>query len=385
MGEGTRLRVGGRRSRGRPDKYLRPFTAGPICARLDRPPEGSVVDAAIASVIDRLVEADPSPGVSITIETSPIGSEADPIRLRDAFDLARSRIGEFGADPDVVLAGVADLGSEAGFWSRRTEGLAIYAAKGVAEVVDLDHAPKPITRVGRSFRLGPLLRMLPWSDHLVLSLSLKAPRVFKVGRRTAEELAVRDMPEGIDEVTRFEDGSPSLQSHAAATVGGGKTVAAFHGQGGEPRFLDDMRSHYLREIDAAVTALGDCSLILAGVDELVAEFRRLSEHPRLVEAHISGNFDRAGASEIGDLARPLTDFNRRRESDLAEIEQRRRPVVEGQAEVAEAAVTGRVEVLLIGPKADADSIATEVWRHGGRIWMMSEPPGEGSLAALLRY
>jgi hypothetical protein len=161
--------------------------------------------------------------------------------------------------------------------------------------------------VGARFQVKHLLDGVPEPRFAVLALSRKTSRLFTGDATHFDEVERAGLPMAMDEVLRYDDREPQLQSHGSARRGGGTVVASFHGQGGRREQGEDLL-RYLRAVSTAVeTVLTDECLIPAGTEELVAAFRRMTSYAHVAAGEIAGSGERLSAVELAAGARPLIE------------------------------------------------------------------------------
>jgi hypothetical protein len=353
--------------------------------------------------------------VSVYLPTHPAGREADqdPIRFRNLLRLARAELSDAR-----VLAPAESLVAEAGFWAHGTAGLAVLIDTGRLTPVRLSDPVEELVVVSDRFHLKPLIGAVRRAREChVLALSRRAVRLLHATNGSVAEIAVPDLPDGIDDALRWDDRERQLQSHATGRVGGGSATAAFHGQGaGNDQHESDLR-RYVQAIDRAVSGhLGDSQvpLVLAGVDEVVAVYRAMTHHRHVVGGAISGNPDHLESRDLAARAMELVEPA----VDTAEQRARDRFLGAGHATVGSieqavvAAEAGQVESLFVpddvacwgrhrpghaalsehderrpGDHDLADVAAVETLRHGGEVFLVvsAAVPGAGTAAATLRY
>ena len=339
----------------------------------------------------------------------------DPIRFRNLISDAET---ELPAEAAALPATARALVDDAEFWAHGSAGLGVLIDEHAMTLIRLNDPVDELAVVSDRFHLKPLLPAV--ADNLVfdvLALSQHSVRVVHGSRSGGTEVVVRDMPTSISEALFWDDRERQLQSHAAGRVGRDRVTAAFHGQGaGKSTRTSDIR-RYLQAIDHAVVRHRGNSpvpLVLAGVDELVADYRAITRCHHVVDDHIAGNPDQIHANVLAERAWPLvaplgqSEEERAREAFGAGAA-RTLDTVE-QALVAAAA--GHVESIFVpvdeelwgrytpgsktlvehderrpGDHDLGDVAALETLRHGGRAFAVpaADIPGAGTTAAILRF
>jgi hypothetical protein len=259
--------------------------------------------------------------------------------------------------------------------------------------------------VSDRFYVKPLLRTVSFPQvALVLALAQGSVRLIEVS------------PDLEPEAVRV----PELPKDAASAAGRSSLAdraPARRIQGSEGRKL--RMTQYARKVDQAlrpIVAGLDVPLILAATKPLGAIFRSVNSSPQLAPTTIPGNPERTSDAELAASAREiLDDLSARELRETRELFELR--LAEGRAlldvgDVARAATYGAIDTVLVdidaavpgsideqsgavtlSPSTDAggygvlDEIARRAWLASGRVLAVrrDEIPGEGSVAATLRY
>jgi hypothetical protein len=304
------------------------------------------------------------------------------------------------------------------FWTHGSAGLAVLAGADGTTAIRLSDPTPELTIVSDRFHLKPLVaahaRRVEFD---VLAISRHSVRLVAVDGSRAVEAEVAELPASMPDALRWDDREPQLQSHSGNRAGGGQVAATFHGQGSANDSRDVDLDRFLHLVDQAVVAHRSGStrlLVLAGVDDIVGAYRKVTRCHHVADDHVAGNPDQLRPDELADRARRFVppaaaDAERAaRESFLAGATATVR-IVE-QAVIAAAA--GQVASIFVpadreywgryrpghrvleehdarasGDHDLADVAATETLRHGGLAFVVAESdiPGGGTAAATLRY
>jgi hypothetical protein len=275
-----------------------------------------------------------------------------------------------------------------------------------------------LTVVSDRFHLKPLVAALARRVEFdVLAISRHSVRLVTVVGSRAVEARVPELPTSMPEALRWDDREPQLQSHSGNRAGRGQVTAAFHGQGSANDSSDVDLDRYLHLVDHAVSHHRSGStrpLVLAGVDDIVGVYRKLTRCAHVIDDHVAGNPDQLRTDELADRARgfvPPSDADAEstaRESFLAAAA----ATVDTVEQAVIAAAAGQVASVFVpadqecwgryraghhvleehdtrgpGDHDLADVAATETLRHGGVAFVVpaSDIPGGGTAAATLRY
>ena len=300
--------------------------------------------------------------VSIFLPTSPSGEAARqaPIRLKNLLAEAESHLRGHGLKQDEaqrLLQPARALLDDAPFWNHQREGLALFINADGMRSYSLPIAFTPLTVVGESFEILPLLPHLALGDRFyVLALSGNQTRLLEATRYSVIEVEVPDLPSSQAKALAHDDREESLQFHTGASgngAGGGRP-AIFHGQGSgtDTEKLDLFR--YFQRIDRALSRfLGNqqAPLVLASVNYQQALYREANHYPNLLEGGIDGNPESLSAEDLRDRAWPLVEpsfreAEREAKSRLAALSDSKRAI--GTIEqLVPAAYWGRVDTLFV--------------------------------------
>ncbi len=337
----------------------------------------------------------------------------DPIRFRGLIKRATDEI-----DDPTVLDPVRALADDPEFWAHGSAGLGVLVDAESVTVVRLSDEVGELAVVSDRFHLKPLLVALGNATRFeVLALSQHGVRLLGASGSVATELDVPELPSSMPEALQWDDRERQLQSHSAGRTVGGQVTAGFHGQGGRSDSRDADIRRFLQMVDRAVADHRQGStipLVLAGVDELVAEYRGVTRCQHVVDGHVPGNPEQLRADDLAERARPLVPpvasdrEQRAREAHLA----RTAATVDTVEQAVIAAAAGQVASIFVpadeacwgryraghtvlvehdvrepGDHDLTDVAATETLRHGGEVFVVpfDDVPGGGTAAATLRY
>ena len=381
-----------------------------------------MIDVISAQALRHLAGVHSDHCVSIYLPTHPSGGKTaeDPIRLKNLTVHAAAELRSVGCavhDVEDVLSTMTSLQDEYAFWAHQGHGLAVFATRERTWTYRLPDPVDELVVVADRLHIKPLLpRVSSGDSYYVLALSQNVVRLLHGSRYSMNELALGEIPESLALALRFDDREPQLQSHSALRTGTGHVAATFHGQGvGKDTRGADL-DRFLAAVDAGVCKLVDdrAALVLAGVEHVVARYRKLTRHPLVVHGEITGNPERLRVDELHDRAWPLVQplF------DAAQREARER-ILDGSertrttlTDVVWAARDGRIRSLFVplgvqrwghvdegqdkvvehddrrpGDRDLFDVAALDTLLTGGNVFAVApeDVPGPGPLAAELRY
>lgn len=358
--------------------------------------------------VSRLFGSTHPASVSIYLPTDPASSaQAERIALKNMATEAAEQLRAADHPKREITAleeHFANLGADDEFWRFQARTLAIFATPDSLVTFRLPNRLTEMVAVADRFHLKPLLRSITFPQvALVLALAQNSVRLLEVlpeGGPT--EVKLRELPEGVRDAVRIvhvDDRSPR-----------GKTQSSMA-----------EKSHlraYCRAVDEAIRPLvsgRDVPLILAATDPLEPIYRSVNTYPHLAATTIQGNPENVPAGELATKARSVLDeLYVGQLADLHKLFDERESdgrAATDVADIARAATYGMVDTLIVdmdsvlpgfvddegavelsdnddaAAYAVVDEIARRVWAHRGTVLAVrrEDVPGEGDLAAILRY
>jgi len=347
----------------------------------------------------------------------------DPIRFRNLVKVLQTSLLKQhpAVDTRLLLAPFEALGHDDVFWDHTLDGLAVLGGPGLFRVFRLQRPVAELAIVANSFHTKPLRRFLQSVDrYQVLGLSLHAIRLFEGNRDVLDEIELAPgVPRTITEALG-DQLTESYQTVASYGGVGGSHVPMHHGQGGRKDAVDLDADRFFRAVDRAVlehhSRPSGLPLILAALPEHHHRFREVSHNASLMAEALAVNPDALPADALRErawqavepqyharLAALTEGFAVAKSSGLGS---------DDLAAVAQKAVSGRVEVLLLeadrqiaghldattGRVSDAelndpriddvlDDLGELVGKRGGRVLIIpaDRMPTRTGLAATFRY
>jgi hypothetical protein len=323
-------------------------------------PMNSVDQDAAAGLWD---ECDP-PCLSLFQPTHRIhpDNQQDPIRFKNLVKaLEESLHQQFDSDEiQPLLEPMLALVDDHDFWNCTLDGLAVLRSRKVFRVYKLQRPVAELAVVADSFHTKPLLRILQSADrYQVLALNRHEVKLFEGNRDALDEIAPADgVPRTLTEALGEELTDPRQTASAYGGSGGsgGGQAAMHHGHGGRKAELDLDAERFFRAVDRAVlehhSKPSGLPLILAALPEHHHMFHKLSHNPFLISESLDVHPDSLASTDefrrrvwhtvepryLARLAGLVDTFGSTRSKGLAS---------DDLAEVARAAVGGRVATLLI--------------------------------------
>ncbi|AKJ94448.1 MULTISPECIES: hypothetical protein [Thioalkalivibrio] len=351
-------------------------------------------------------------------------NEQDPIRFKNLVKALEDSLRQKFASDEIqpLLEPLLALADDREFWNCTFDGLAVLRDRNRFRVYKLQRPVPELAVVADSFHTKPLLRILQSADrYQVLALSRHEMKVFEGNRDALDEITPADgVPQTITEALGDEL-TDSRQTVSAYGGSGGGQAPMHHGHGGRKAELDDDAERFFRAVDRAVlehhSKPSGLPLLLAALPEHHHMFHALSHNPFLISESLDVHPDALASSD---------DFRERvwqtiepryleRLAGLVDAFGSNQPKGLGSddlAEVARAAVGGRVATLLIEarreipgrvdattgelefddlshPETDdvLDDLGALVLKMGGEVVVVPKermPTGTG-IAAIYRY
>jgi hypothetical protein len=377
-----------------------------------------MMDLITTADLQRLTQGGEGPLTSIYLPMQRKGPETrqNPLVLKSAL----KQVGDELEDrqmrrPDIeaYLKPAASLLDDNSFWQHQEDGLALFLDRDGMYSYRIPEQFGELVVVGERFHLKPLLPILSSEQEFyVLALSHNQVRLLRGTRWQVSELELEDVPSSLAEAIWYKDPEPRLHSHASSR---GSTALTFHGHGLGEESSDEELKQFFRKVDDGVRSLvtdARAPVVLAGVGYLHPIYRSISDL-EVMEKGIDGNPDEISAAKLHERAwdivssRQADHLGQAAEQIAAADEEYAAWTVE---EIVSAAAQGRVETLFVPRRSQAwgrfdpetfevttgdgegavdlyDVAAVSTWSTGGDVFVVESDdiPGEGEIAALLRY
>ncbi len=281
----------------------------------------------------------------------------DPLRYRNLVKQLAASLREKYPTRDIsaLLQPFEALADDRDFWNHTGDGLAVLGAPDFFRVYRLQRPVAELAVVADSFHNKPLMRIVQSADrYQILGLSRHAFRVFEGNRDAMDELPpINGVPQTADEWLG-KDSDDREGAHRAYGPEGGTAVTR-HGTDVKQDADDRDTEQFFRAVDAAV--LQHCSqpsgqpLILAALPQHHALFRSVSTNPSLMDEAIDVHPDAMSLDALRERAwQVVQPHYLQRLAGLVEsfsTAAANGRGADGLRAIAEAAVAGRVETLLI--------------------------------------
>jgi hypothetical protein len=370
-----------------------------------------------------LFEREGGPCLSLYQPThrSTTGRQEDAIRFKNLVGQLEDSLRQQYANRDISLwvEPFRALADDVGFWrGQMRDGLAVFGAPGIFRVYMLQRPMPELANVGESFHVKPLLRVMQSSDNFyVLGIDRAQIRLFEGNRDHLDEV---ELPDGFPRKSEDVLGEQENQRFVEAWVPQTQQAGIVHGGSSERDVVTTALERFFRGIDGAVldqySRPSGRPLLLVGLPENLAIFRRVSRNPHLLDAAIEVNPDSLSPEELRERAwQAIEPFYLERLAGL--IDRFQAGFAHGKADsdvakLARLAVQGRVDTLLVDadrkvpgrldpetgaieyeklthPEVDdlLDDIAQLVLRSGREVVVVPSErmPTDTGLAAIHRY
>jgi hypothetical protein len=245
------------------------------------------------------------------------------------------------------------------------------------------------------FHLRPLFAAMAREQNFhLLALSQGSVRLFACTMFHAEEVELpRTVPPNLHDWLNNRQPDHVMDNRSAGGPSTGSMKGVLFGTNADRERHGEYIRHFFKEIDRAVHGAlrdGSTPLVLAGVEEDLAIYRRASTYPHIFKQDVHGSPDGLPLGDLLERARRLVCRAPSEPLRKAFADLERRPALLNAQEILDRAKEGRIGELLIREDAEEDRLdlaAMEVLRHGGRVFALnsSDGPGHADVAAVLRY
>lgn len=373
------------------------------------------------TIID-LVEKGKEYNVSIYMPTHVMGDEIqqDPIRLKNLLKEAEEQLLEMDirkSRAQEMLQPAADLLEKPNFWQHSDKGLAVFISDNYFETFRVPLSFRDQVYAGDHFLITPLLPMITLDGTFsILALSQKKVRLLRATRTTVQEREFENAPTSMEEFKQYDVHEKNLSSSPMPSGTRGDTN--LHGWGDSAEENKDVEN-YLKQIENEVTSVlrrRYDPLILAGIDSVAGEYRRINHYSRLMEKHLSGGPDEKSNDTLrdegwgvikthflGDMFRDISRFKDLTGSDRQS---------DNLTNIVESTYYGKVDTLFVttgeqswgrfdeerdtvhhsaekrnGENDLINAAAIKTLTQGGDVWSLDreQMPNQATVAAIHRY
>ncbi|WP_133130739.1 hypothetical protein [Legionella yabuuchiae] len=303
-----------------------------------------------------------TPCISLYQPTHPAhpDREQDVIRYKNLVKEIESSLEKnyTGRETTKLMKPFHDLMNNHEFWTHVQKGLAILANDDLFKVYKLPREVPELAIVAENFHIKPLIRIMQSAGHFqVLALTRRQVRLYEGTRDELEEVTLhQEVPKTLTEALGHELTEPRLTVSAYGK--GTEGPPMHHGHGGRKDEVDLDAERYFRRVDEAIAKhhsyASKLPLLLAALPEYHHMFHEVSQNPYLLPDDIKANPEELTVDEIRKRAwKVIEPYYLAKLNALIERFGDLSSNNKGSDElddVAKAAVSGRIETLLI----DAD-------------------------------
>ena len=240
-----------------------------------------------------------SPAVTIYMPTHHTSAASavrqDEIRLKNLAKQVTALTGSNDFNQQ-FLANIKTMLKEQSFWEKLTDGLVIFSSPGVFKVINLPIDCKEYVLVADKFYLAPLIGLLnDQRDYYVLVLAQHSPALLKGNMYGISNSGLK-LPLTIKDELRLDEVGMEHEQQKSAYGG----IKGYNGRGGYKNIADQERMHFWRIVDQMVIDQTDnnSSLILAGTESEVAEYKSLSQYPLILESFLGGSLNKTQPNQF---------------------------------------------------------------------------------------
>ena len=241
-------------------------------------------------------------------------------------------------------------------------GAVIFADPGAIQVLQLPNPAPPRAVLANHPYVTPVLpHIVPDHECYVLLVSKKGLRLGQWTSGACKEVALpSSVPQSLAEAGQFDQPDHNLEGRSTAGTSQGAISRVRFGTSADRERADSYLHNYFRLVDRELSPiLGGASLVLIGVAEDIAAYRRSAQYPRLLEARNTG-VGYLKWSEIGEMVQSALAkaSNLEAENALMEVREgvRRDRVATEVGEILAAAHMGRVHHLILARDAECQGL-----------------------------
>jgi Bacterial archaeo-eukaryotic release factor family 3 len=303
------------------------------------------------------------------------------------------------SERDRSIAGLLDLIRDvagrieaSGVWGK---ALLILRSPDIFQGYWLRNWSRDILEVRDRFQLRPLFAAVAREQRFyLLGVSEGSVRLFDSTMFRADEVTLpRSVPRSLEAWMNARQPDHVMENRSVAGRSAGSMKGVVFGTSRDREKHNEYLHHFFKEVDGGVlTVLRDhgVPLVLAGVEEELAIYRRITRYPYLFDREIHVSADRIPVPELLNRARELLSESPSEALRKVFTGLDRQPASFDANEIPEMAYEGRVEDLLINEDVQDDQwdrAALETLRHGGRVFALrpAEMPRGAPLMAVLRH
>ncbi len=285
-------------------------------------------------------------------------NQQDPIRYGNLLKEMESSLSHKYPAKEVraLLEKFQVLAKDGRFWNHRTDGLAILGSANTFQVFDLQRSVPELLVVAESFHLKPLLRVLQSADRFqILALNRHEAKLYEGNRYALDPVELTNMPSTLTEALGEELTEQHLAVASYGAGSGGGAAPSVHAHGDKKDEVDIDRDRFFRSIDRGIlehySRPSGLPLMLATLTEYHEPFRTISHNPFLMADGVKKNPEALSLdqlrAEAWQIVEPVYLKRLAELKDNFKVGQSRQLASDDLADVAKAAIAGRVGTLLV--------------------------------------
>ena len=322
-----------------------------------------------------LIASTGDPRISVFLPMHKAGQEVrqNPIRMKNAIREVEAKLKERDIEAEGLLdelhEKLADTDLADGFWQHQDHGLAVFVEPGATHWFKVPIDLQEAVYVGRTYHVKPLLPlMMRDGTFYVLAASQDRTQLFEASRYEMEPIEDERIPDSIDKMLGMTDYEEQTGLRTAGPTGPvaateGNPAAVSAAQGPSPKDyktteLQQYAVHIGNGVDAVLGGKGH-PLVIAADDRLLGMLRDEIQYAHLLEDGLrdqpwSGHSEADLHAKVYEIARPKLEGTREKvmERVTARLNDGGKGASDKLEEVVPAAAFGRVEALMVDPKAE---------------------------------
>jgi hypothetical protein len=318
-------------------------------------------------------------------------------RLKNAVNGIEKNLSSSGRDQDIdgLLKPIRDAAGTIETNNVWGKALLILRSPDVFQGYWLRNWNREILNVGGSFLLRPLLAAVAREQRFrLLGVSRGNVSLFDSTMFRSEEVKLpASVPATLRDWLNERQPDHVMDNRSPGGPSTGSMKGVLFGTNTDREKRDEYLKHFFKEIDRGVHATlreDGTPLVLAGLQEELAAYRRVNTYPHLFDKEVHGAPGRSTMPDLLEQARDLLSQSLSEPLRKLFAELERRAVSQDARKIPHMARDGRIEDLLIPEDTSEDRLevaAMETLRHGGRVFAVrpAEMPAGAPVLAVLRH
>src|SRR6056297_3137581 len=305
--------------------------------------------------VRNLIEKNKDISVSIFLPTEKGGKEAmhGRIRLKNLLKETENSLKENNINDnkiEIMLESAYKLVEDTTFWQHQKDGLAVFITDETFKYFKVPVKFNEISIVSNQFYIVPLLSQFTGDGvFYLLSLNQNNIKLYQCSQYTIAEIELKDTPKSLSEALKYDVFEKQMSGHSGSSSGSNTIL---HGIETEDRknqvyrFFQMVNDGVLKSIDNR-----DAPLVLAGVKNILAIYKKANKHPNLMEEGVEGNPEDLRMDVLHKKAWDIVDsyFRKSYEKTIENYEEFKTTdqTTNKIDDIAPAAYNGRIENLVL--------------------------------------